>query len=315
MTEKIQAAITSITLNSRTYHNVTVTPTLINFFFGKNGTGKSTIAQQITNGSEVVPDLADYEVLVYDRDFITRNLKEDEGMPGVFSVNEGNIEKQQEITTKESTLSELRTQYNEKKTEYNEKASHPTALRATLDDTCWKATANLRKNYPLAMKNKRSSKSSFVDELLRVKTAKECNVDELKTLYSTAFGSDSTIYPKLNMAELLSTEKIPGFDLLAKSIVSSADTPFADFIRAIGATDWIRQGHERFSHAAGEKCPYCNQTLPADYEQQIASCFDAQYEIDCRALHTFKNDYEAAANAVINILQANTHNTFPGSVK
>ena len=311
MTEKMQAAITSITLNSRTYHNVTVTPTLINFFFGKNGTGKSTIAQQITNGSEVVPDLADYEVLVYDRDFITRNLKEDEGMPGVFSVNEGNIEKQQEITTKESTLSELRTQYNEKKTEYNEKASHPTALRATLDDTCWKATANLRKNYPLAMKNKRSSKSSFVDELLRVKTAKECNVDELKTLYSTAFGSDSTIYPKLNMAELLSTEKIPGFDLLAKSIVSSADTPFADFIRAIGATDWIRQGHERFSHAAGEKCPYCNQTLPADYEQQIASCFDAQYEIDCRALHTFKNDYEAAANAVINILQANTNNTFP----
>jgi adenylylsulfate kinase-like enzyme len=105
MTEKMQAAITSITLNSRTYHNVTVTPTLINFFFGKNGTGKSTIAQQITNGSEVVPDLADYEVLVYDRDFITRNLKEDEGMPGVFSVNEGNIEKQQEITTKESTLS------------------------------------------------------------------------------------------------------------------------------------------------------------------------------------------------------------------
>ena len=136
MTEKMQAAITSITLNSRTYHNVTVTPTLINFFFGKNGTGKSTIAQQITNGSGVVPDLADYEVLVYDRDFITRNLKEDEGMPGVFSVNEGNIEKQQEITTKESTLSELRTQYNEKKTEYNEKASHPTALRATLDDTC-----------------------------------------------------------------------------------------------------------------------------------------------------------------------------------
>lgn len=301
MDEKMQAAIKSIKLDGRTYHNITITPTLINFFFGKNGVGKSTIAQQIADGSGITPALSNYDVLVYDREFIRRNIREDDGMPGVFSVSEGNIEKQKEIDSKESQLRDLGTQYKEKKSESDDKSKRPAALRSALDDACWKATATFRTDLPLAMKNKRGSKSSFVDELLLITAPKECDVAELTALYSTAFGSDTTIYPKMNLVNPIAIEGIAGFDLLAKAVMSSADTPFADFIRAIGATDWIRQGHEKFSHAAGEKCPYCKQTLPADYEQQIASCFDAQYEADRQTLQSFKNAYEAAVDSVIRL--------------
>ena len=311
MDEKMQAAIKSIKLDGRTYHNITITPTLINFFFGKNGVGKSTIAQQISDGSGINPALSNYDVLVYDREFIRRNIREDDCMPGVFSVCEGNIEKQKEIDAKESQLRDLETQYKEKKSESDDKSKRPAALRSALDDSCWKATATFRTDLPLAMKNKRGSKSSFVDELLLITAPKECDVAELTALYSTAFGSDTTIYPKMNLVNPIAIEGIAGFDLLAKAVMSSADTPFADFIRAIGATDWIRQGHEKFSHAAGEKCPYCKQTLPADYEQQIASCFDAQYEADRQTLQSFKNAYEAAVDSVISTLQENTNNPFP----
>lgn len=311
MEEKMQAAIRSITLDSRTYHNTTIAPTLINFFFGKNGVGKSTIAQQILDGSGVTPALSDYDVLVYDKDFISRNIQEDIGMPGVFSVSEGNIEKQNEIAEKQTLLNSLGSQYKDKKTEYDEKAKRPAALRSTLDDVCWKTNASFRSDFPDTMKNKRGSKSVFADGLLSVATPKECDVAELKSLYSTAFGSDSTIYPKLTSVKPISFESIPGYELLSKSIISSADTPFADFIRAIGATDWIRHGHETFSHSAGDKCPYCKQTLPADYEQQLSSCFDAQYETDRQTMQAFKNSYESAIDAVITVLQDNTNNTFP----
>lgn len=311
MDNKMQAAIKSIKLDGRTYHNITITPTLINFFFGKNGVGKSTIAQQITDGSGVTPALSDYDVLVYDRDFISRNIREDAGMPGVFSVSEGNIEKQKEIDAKEVLLNDLGTQYKDKKSESDDKSKRPAALRSALDDACWKATATFRSDFPDTMKNKRGSKSVFVDELLSIAAPKECDVTELTALYATAFGSDTTIYPKLNPVNPIAIEKIAGFDLLAKAITSSADTPFADFIRAIGATDWIRQGHENFSHTAGDKCPYCNQKLPTDYEQQIASCFDAQYEADRQTLQSFKSLYESAANTVISTLQENANNQFP----
>lgn len=311
MEEKMQSAIKSITLDGCTYHNITITPTLINFFYGKNGVGKSTIAQQIRNNTGLTPIPSEYDVLVYDREFINSNIKEDEGMPGVFSISEGNIEKQKEIDVKQTQLDGLGTQYKEKKAAHGEKEKHPAALRSTLDDACWKATSTFRSNMPLAMKNKRGSKSAFVDELLSITSPKECDVEELTALYSTAFGSDTTIYPKLKSVNSIDIESIPGFELLAKAVISSADTPFADFIRAIGATDWIRQGHEKFSHTAGERCPYCSQQLPADYEQQIASCFDAQYEADRQTLHAFKSAYDTAVDTVISILQDNLNNQFP----
>ncbi len=55
MEGKIPAAIRSITLDGRTYHNVALSPTLINFFYGKNGTGKTTIAQNIRDGIGIAP--------------------------------------------------------------------------------------------------------------------------------------------------------------------------------------------------------------------------------------------------------------------
>lgn len=218
MNQKMHGAIESISLDGRTYHNITITPTLINFFYGKNGVGKSTIAQQIADGSGITPILSDYDVLVYDRDFIIRNIREDDGLPGVFSVSEGNIEKQKEIEAKESQLSILGAQYKDKKSESDDKSKRPAALRSTLDDTCWSATASFRNDMPLAMKNKRGKKSAFVDELLSIKAPKECDVSELTALYSTAFGSDTTIYQKMNLIQPIEEEKIPDLIFLRKPL-------------------------------------------------------------------------------------------------
>lgn len=311
MEEKIPAVIRSITLNDYTYHNVTINPTLINFFYGKNGTGKTTIAQSIKNGSGVAPVPADYDVLVYDHDFISRNIQEDTAMPGVFSINEGNIETQKEIAEKEAQLSELRGKYTEQKAAYDEKVKKPETLRLSLDDSCWKTTASFRTDFPLAMKNKRGSKSAFVDELLRIKFPAKADVSELKAIYDTAFGSDSTTYPLLKTVQPIQTDKIPGSELLGNAIVSSADTPFANFIKAIGATDWIKRSHSQFAHIAGNQCPYCSRTLPADYERQLASCFDAQYEQDCQTLQTLKNAYETKTDSLIAALRENLSNAFP----
>ena len=38
--KKVRVHITKTTVNAPTYSNVTFEPTLINFFYGKNGTGK-----------------------------------------------------------------------------------------------------------------------------------------------------------------------------------------------------------------------------------------------------------------------------------
>ena len=47
MKPKLTSAIEKITLNAATFEGTVVNPTLINFFYGKNGTGKTTIAREI----------------------------------------------------------------------------------------------------------------------------------------------------------------------------------------------------------------------------------------------------------------------------
>ena len=112
MDVKMSAPVRNILLDTKTYHKVEVKPTLINFFFGKNGVGKSTIAECFKgNRIGISPDLASYEVLVYDQEFIRKNLQEDESLPGVFSMNETDIEKQNQISSKQAELDKARTDY------------------------------------------------------------------------------------------------------------------------------------------------------------------------------------------------------------
>ena len=92
MPNKIPSEIIEIVLSERSYSgtNTTIYPTFINYFFGNNGTGKTTLAKAIKNGVgiEYAPGktAADYNSLVFDQDFITQNMHNYHNMPGVFTM-------------------------------------------------------------------------------------------------------------------------------------------------------------------------------------------------------------------------------------
>lgn len=317
MQRKVPSAIENITLNRATFTDVPVADlTFVNFFYGNNGAGKSSIAHAIEEDDGVVwadgKSADDYDVLVYNQDFINENFVNYGDLKGVFIFGEEDIEAKKriaELTEEKKKKSDAKVTAGE---EYKQKTAGVDAALAQFQEACFSKTADIRKHFEKCMDGKKQ-KRNFAEAVLGEKTPKEHDLSELERLYGVAFDDTARAYAEFKKAGATTYGSLPGKELLDKVIVSSSDTPFARFLKALGSTasDWVRDGHTHFSGSAGGKCPYCQQKLPANFENEIAATFDAQYQQDIRDLGQFHATYSRETADIVRALQANTTDAMP----
>ncbi len=315
MKTKIQSAITRIVLNEATFHNQEFTPTYINFLFGNNGSGKSTIARVIKNQCglawETGHTAADYTIHVYNEDFIKRNIESYAGMPGVFTISEQNITIQHQIDNATDQLRQAQTLFTDTSTKLGEQESLLKTQYETFQKICWDKTKDIREALKVALDGKKT-KDGLTKAILAETTPMDFDHDSLIAMCDAAFSADATDYPEMQIGDASTLDDSP---LLAKIIVSHSDSPFATFMKAINASNWVRQGHEEYHELSGDKCPYCQKTLDVDFESKLAECFDAQYESDLASLRSYKTSYGNAANAMWRAYANNLKNTYPKITK
>lgn len=317
MQRKVPSAIENITLNRATFTDVPVADlTFVNFFYGNNGAGKSSIAHAIEEDDGVVwadgKSADDYDVLVYNQDFINENFVNYGDLKGVFIFGEEDIEAKKriaELTEEKKKKSDAKVAAGEN---YKQKTAGVDAVLTQFQDACFSKTADIRKRFEKCMDGKKQKKN-FAEAVLGEKTPKEHDLSELERLYGVAFDDTARAYAEFKKAGATTYGSLPGKELLDKVIVSSSDTPFARFLKALGSTasDWVRDGHTHFSGSAGGKCPYCQQKLPADFENEIAATFDAQYQQDIRDLGQFQSTYGRETADIVRLLQTNTADAMP----
>lgn len=317
MQRKVPSAIENITLNRATFTDVPVADlTFVNFFYGNNGAGKSSIAHAIEEDDGVVwadgKSADDYDVLVYNQDFINENFVNYGDLKGVFIFGEEDIEAKKriaELTEEKKKKSDAKVTAGE---EYKQKTAGVDAALAQFQEACFSKTADIRKHFEKCMDGKKQ-KRNFAEAVLGEKTPKEHDLSELERLYGVAFDDTARAYAEFKKAGATTYGSLPGKELLDKVIVSSSDTPFARFLKALGSTasDWVRDGHTHFSGSAGGKCPYCQQKLPANFENEIAATFDAQYQQDIRDLGQFQTTYSRETADIVRVLQTNTADAMP----
>lgn len=317
MAKKMEAAIRQITLDRATFENTgtTIVPAYINFFFGRNGAGKSTLAEAIAVDEGLVwregESHAEYDVLVYNQDFIDRNFSGYGDLAGVITIHEQNIEVQQQLEQKKKERIAVETDGKKFKKDLDDKDAARGSAVAQFQKLCWNQTAKVREDFKEALKGKLKS-AQFMDGVLSTPNPVDHDYDELKALYDIAFSLDSRPYHVFGKIDNASTYgALPGRELLDKAIVSSSDSPFAQFIKALNATDWVRQGHDHYAAHTSGKCPYCQQQLPADFDTEIAACFDAQYQQDISDLQDFESVYRRETTAILEKLTANMQDVLP----
>ena len=316
MNTKITSAIEKISLDAATFNGIDINPTLINFFYGNNGTGKTTIATEIATNSGITwqggKTAADYSVLVYNQEFVTANFQDYGKLKGVFTVGEENIKIQNDVSEKTAQRAEQERQNGDNATAKERKESDRNTLFDDFQKICWSKTKVIREEFPATQEGFKRPISKFVEQLMQIPTPVQHDIGELRSLYEIAFDPYASTFPELDQTG--ATTKLKGTrgnELLGKSITSSSETPFAEFIKAINATDWVRQGHEHYAEFADGKCPYCQRALPDDFEEDIVACYDEQYQADIDALKVFQTAYTDDMRGFLEVLRQNLQNAYP----
>ena len=300
---QIPGIIEEVTVDCNTFEKETFKPTLINYFYGKNGTGKSTISgflRSPLSPCKTTVSRNQFELLVYNNDFITEEIQSYGNIPGLFTITKTNAVIKNEIEKLEAEKKELD---KEKTTLQSEMDGHQKKLdkieKGLLEDV-WSVQTRYTRLYPLAVSTT-NSKKSFLAKIQDIASVYH-DEEAIKAQYEQSFLSKESARPLFRKVP----ESIDVPDLiLSEPIINSGSTPFAGFVKELRSLDWVKKGHDIFQHAAGDKCPYCQQTLPVDFEEMVASCFDQGYQ---RQIDELKRSAESYTRKITNILQSLEYN-------
>ena len=310
MENRIKTAIQKIILNDHTFSGVSFEPTLINFFFGNNGTGKSTLAKNIgvPAATEWVPGATpvDYELMVYNEEFIINNIQSYGNIPGVFTITQQNAEIKAEVDKKTAEKRALDANVKSIDGTITDEMEKQKKVDAAYEKSIWDMTEAIRTRYKETQSGYTRDKKKFVAQL---ETYTPVDIDEsaLTQLHAVAYGASDTRFSEYKPVDI---STIPTSPLLEESIIGSSDSAFASFVRTLNASGWLSQGHKAYQHEAGNKCPYCQQDLPDTFETDLASCFDEQYKKSVAELEQFVAAYKASLNAIHALLTENGKNPF-----
>ena len=204
MNGKIPSAITGIKLNRATFSDVPIQGlTFINFFYGNNGAGKSSIAHAIEEGEGLTwadgKSAADYDLLVYNQEYINRNFTNFGDLHGVFIFGEEDIEAKKRI---EQLTEERKRKSEERTAALDEHSKTKTGIETALtdfQDTCFKKTDALRKRFDKALEGKKQ-KRNFAEAILGEAKPTAHDQQELERLYDVAFDESARVYPDFKKA-------------------------------------------------------------------------------------------------------------------
>lgn len=287
----------------------------INFIFGTNGSGKTTISRVVHAPADFpASSLAwkggrEMERLVFNSDFAARNFSSQ--MRGIFTLGEESAEVQAKIQAlKEKRRGceddvRNRTLVLAGTDGAGGKRGELAALRSAFEETCWVLKNTHDGHFREVFEGFRNSKTRFCDKILAELASNAAELHQLDALKVRA----ETVFKKGQQA--LSPLLMPAFDnlidleadpILSKKVVGKEDIDVAKLIKLLGNSDWVQLGRSYLPHS-GDQCPFCQQKLLTDLEAQLEQYFDESYVADLAAIQRLEQAFDTYAEATLASVQ------------
>ena len=290
----------------------------VNFFFGFNGSGKSTIAKYLRNlsldpslqnayfsqCSNVGYNSANHQLLIFNEDFIEENFKRNQELKGVFTLNQSNATIDQQISDEENNIaayellkgkyqSRIETLERDKKSKGN-----------TLLNNCWNERATFATFSKISLAHS-GSKPNFLQEIRNSIPAPSTLIPTLQSLTETYQSLYERELKKVNANNngksylAIRRIEIQLEKLLQEIIVGNEEVDIAGLINSLNSRSWVELGLT-YLDKSGNVCPFCqHQTIDENLKEQFSKFFDESYKRKVGLIENLKKSYKQKADDFI----------------
>ncbi|WP_417794471.1 AAA family ATPase [Terasakiella pusilla] len=289
----------------------------VNFLFGTNGCGKTTISRVINDPTSydqcsVNWDGPELETYVYNRDFVENNFSQTKELKGIFTLGEEGTELVKEIKEAKDELAKCRAlidNYTNKRGNEIDKSGtigERDQLNKQFLEDAWKFKKKYEKDFRHALIGTMGKKPDFADRLR--KEAQNKNTADLKTKEEllerakTVFGDELTKYDPFVVPDTTGIVGLEGSSILEKKVVGKEDVNIAAMIEKLGNSDWVREGL-KYREESGDTCPFCQQKTDEAFAKSLNEYFDETYLGDLDAINILTRTYDEYAVRLLDGLQ------------
>lgn len=276
----------------------------LNFVYGSNGSGKTTITRVIANESNFPSCEVKWkggtklEPMVYNRDFVAHNFNQSSELKGIFTLGEQDVKTLEKIVT---TKGELNTVTKKIESLNNQlggddglggKKAELATLEESFKNKCWSAYTKHKSKLDQAFEGVRNNKENYRDKVLKERnnSAVLKPLVELEERATTVFGPTPTVEQEIATVNAIVVIAHESNAILKKRVLGKSDVDIAAMIKKLGNSDWVREGRTFFAENEAV-CPFCQQTTDEAFTTSLNEYFDDAFEADSSAIDELITNY------------------------
>ena len=283
------------------------------FFYGANGSGKTTISRVIRNPHAYPKCTVDWvngtplQTLVYNKDFVADTFNQDDGIPGVFTLRDTDNETVKHIENLEKEKVRTSNQISNLSSQLkgvDGKSGKIGDLKKLDDDfieACWEQKKKYDDDFKKVFEGYRDSKVKFANQV----KANFNNQDvlkehsELKEKYQSLYIDEPIEVQEIESIDTSEIELLQTNSNLSQPIVGRKDVDIAALIDKLQASDWVRKGYQNYYNANDRICPFCQQKTSENLAKSLQDYFDDSYSQSIESIKSFLDQYETKTKEIV----------------
>lgn len=280
--------ITEVKLkNVATYKEENLVSKKVNFIYGNNGTGKTTISRFIANPKElkfsdselVFDEAGECNKLIYNQDFVKINFNPETGLRGIYTFGEESEEKYKRIENLKKEKEEYKKILINNKSKIENINNNIRDIKNKITDKLWDI---LKKKYcdntPELYRGYLGKKDQFFSKCISVEyTDNVLNNNQILNEYNLLYKEQPIEKELLKYVDFKSIIPIKNSEIFQIEIIKNKDINLSKLIDDLNNSKWVEEGLAYLKYSYN-KCPFCQQEIEKEFINKIYKLYDGKYK-------------------------------------